>query len=98
MGIRLNLPSTKIDKLSFVLSHFLLYSTTYLFAQGSFTRSYEIHDPAIENTGLGEIVAGVDWDGDGRKEIYAVNNMLDQGGSEEIPKIYKFEFNPDAGT
>ncbi len=76
----------------------ILLLTTSLFAQETFTRSYEIPVPAIENTGLGEIVAGVDWDGDGRKEIYAVNNMLDQGGSEEIPKIYKFEFNPDAGT
>lgn len=77
---------------------FLLFSVVSLFAQETFTRSYEISVPAIENTGLGEIVAGVDWDGDGRKEIYAVNNMMDQGGSEEIPKIYKFEFNPDAGT
>jgi Secretion system C-terminal sorting domain/FG-GAP-like repeat len=77
---------------------FLIVSITSIYAQDDFIRSFEIPVPAIENTGLGEIVAGVDWDGDGRKEIYAVNNMLDQGGSEEIPKIYKFEFNPDAGT
>ncbi len=77
---------------------FLMFNITVLLAQESFTRSHEIPVPLIENTGLGEIVAGVDWDGDGRKEIYAVNNMLDQGGSEEIPKIYKFEFDPDAGT
>ncbi|MDA3861171.1 MAG: T9SS type A sorting domain-containing protein, partial [Melioribacteraceae bacterium] len=76
----------------------ILLLTTSLFAQESFTRTHEITVPVLENTGLGEIVAGVDWDGDGRKEIYAVNNMLDQGGYEEIPKIYKFEFNPDAGT
>ncbi|MCF6268491.1 MAG: T9SS type A sorting domain-containing protein [Melioribacteraceae bacterium] len=81
-----------------VLIFAILFLTTSLFAQESFTRTYEIPVPEIENTGLGEIVAGVDWDGDGRLEIYAVNNMLDQGGSEEIPKIYKFEFNPDAGT
>jgi len=69
-----------------------------LFAQDSFIRSFEIPVPTIENTGMGEVVAGVDFDGDGRKEIYQINNMLDQGGSEEIPKIYKFEFNPDSGT
>lgn len=58
----------------------------------NFTRSYEIPVPATENTGFGEFIAGVDFDGDGRKEIYAVNNMLDQGGNELIPRIYKFEF------
>ncbi|MBU0472707.1 MAG: T9SS type A sorting domain-containing protein [Bacteroidetes bacterium] len=77
---------------------FLVIGITSIYAQGTFTRTFEIPVPAIENTGLGEMVAGVDFDGDGRMEIYSVNNMLDQGGAEEIPKIYKFEFNPDAGT
>ena len=77
---------------------FLMLSISSLFAQDSFIRSHVIPVPAIENTGMGEVVAGVDFDGDGRKEIYQVNNMLDQGGAEEIPKIYKFEFNPDSGT
>ena len=58
-----------------------------------FVRSYEIPVPAIENTGFGEFIAGVDFDGDGKSEIYAVNNMLDQGGAELIPRMYKFEFN-----
>ncbi len=73
-------------------------SSVEVFAQESFTRTHEIPVPVLENTGFGEIVAGVDWDGDGRLEIYAVNNMLDQGGYEEIPKLYKFEFDPVAGT
>ncbi len=77
---------------------FLFVSLTTLYAQDAFIRSHEIPVPEIENTGMGEMIAGVDWDGDGRLEIYSVNNMLDQGGSEEIPKVYKFEFNPDAGT
>ena len=75
----------------------LLWISTFV-AQESFVRSYSIPVPEIENTGLGEVVAGVDWDGDGKLEIYAVNNMLDQGGSEEIPKIYKFEFNSATST
>jgi len=83
-------------KVTFYL--FLMLSISSLFAQDSFIRSHVIPVPAIENTGMGEVVAGVDFDGDGRKEIYQVNNMLDQGGAEEIPKIYKFEFNPDSGT
>jgi len=77
---------------------FLMLGITSLLAQESFIRSFEIPVPLIENTGMGEVVAGVDFDGDGRKEIYQINNMLDQGGAEEIPKLYKFEFNPDAGT
>lgn len=58
-----------------------------------FNRIGEIPVPQIENCGFGEFVAGVDFDGDGKTEVYAVNNMLDIGGSEEIPKIFKFEFN-----
>ena len=76
----------------------LVFSTTSLFAQDTFIRSNEIPVPTIENCGFGEIVAGVDWDGDGRKEIYAINNMMDLGGEELIPKLYKFEFNPDGET
>ncbi len=62
-------------------------------AQQTFERVYEIPVPTIENTGFGQIVAGVDFDEDGRPDLYAINNMLDQGGSEEIPKIFKFELN-----
>lgn len=62
-------------------------------AQDTFERSYEIPVPVIENTGFGEFISGVDFDGDGNPEIYAVNNMLDQGGAELIPRAYKFEFN-----
>lgn len=64
-----------------------------VFAQADkFKRSFEIPVPNSENTGFGEFIAGVDFDGDGKKEIYAVNNMLDQGGDELIPRMYKFEF------
>jgi len=73
--------------------YIVIFISINLFAQtDEFIRSYEIPVPLLENTGFGEIVSGVDWDGDGRAEIYAVNNMQDQGGSELIPKIYKFEF------
>ena len=77
---------------------FVLIGITNLLAQETFVRTHSIPVPEIENTGLGEIVAGVDWDGDGKLEIYAVNNMLDQGGSEEIPKLYKYEYNDATAT
>jgi hypothetical protein len=63
------------------------------FSQDSFNRIAQIEVPQIENCGFGNVVAGVDFDEDGKKEIYAVNNMLDQGGAELIPRIYKFEYN-----
>ncbi|RMD48272.1 MAG: hypothetical protein D6830_07125, partial [Ignavibacteria bacterium] len=68
----------------------LLFLPILIQAQ-TFTRAYEIPVPTIENTGFGEFFAGVDFDGDGNVEIFAVNNMLDQGGAELIPRIYKFE-------
>ncbi len=70
---------------------FLMLISLPAAAQTGFTRAYEIPVPVIENTGFGEFFAGVDFDGDGNVEIFAVNNMLDQGGAELIPRIYKFE-------
>lgn len=49
--------------------------------------------PATENAGFGNMVAGVDFDGDGKQEIYAVNNNWGDSGEELIPKIFKYEFN-----
>lgn len=77
------------------VSLFLFLLSLPLFAQNTFIRAYEIPVPVIENTGFGEFFAGVDFDGDGQVEIYAVNNMLDQGGAELIPRIYKFEKHGD---
>lgn len=62
-------------------------------AQQSFTRMTEIEVPQIENCGFGNFISGVDFDEDGQKEIYAVNNMHDLGGNELVPRIYKFEYN-----
>ncbi|MCB0730038.1 MAG: T9SS type A sorting domain-containing protein [Ignavibacteriae bacterium] len=71
----------------------LFIFTNILLAQSDvFTRMDSILVPEIENCGLGEIIAGVDFDGDGKTEIYVVNNMNDIGGNELIPRIYKYEF------
>ncbi len=75
----------------FFLINVIISFTIYAQSEDSFQRIFEIPVPAIENTGFGEFFAGVDFDGDGNIEIYAVNNMLDQGGAEFIPRIYKFE-------
>lgn len=71
----------------------VLFLSNFLYAQDTFTRIDSILVPEIENCGFGEIIAGVDFDGDNLVEIYAVNNMNDLGGNELIPRIYKYEFN-----
>ena len=64
-----------------------------LVAQDTYVRSAVIPVPAIEAGGFGSVVAGVDFDGDGNLEIYAVNNNWNDGPEEVIPRIYKYEFN-----
>lgn len=71
---------------------FMIAFSVSIFSQ-NFTRMGTIPVPAIENCGLGEMIVGVDFDGDGKSEIYAVNNMFDLGGNELVPRVYKFEFN-----
>jgi len=46
-----------------------------------------------DESGWGNAIVGVDFDGDGKKEIYAVNNNWADGTNELIPKIVKYEFN-----
>ena len=59
----------------------------------TFQRMSTIPVPFIESCGFGNVVTGVDFDNDGKTEIYAVNNMADQEASELVPRLYKFEFN-----
>ncbi len=72
----------------------LLMSATVFAQTDVFVRQTVIAAPKIENGGFGNFIAGVDLDGDGKKEIYAVNNdWHDSDGHEMIPTIYKYEFN-----
>ncbi len=59
----------------------------------AFTRVGEIPLPTGEGA-WGSIISGVDFDGDGLKEIYTVNQNWNDGGfpGELVPKIYKYEF------
>ncbi len=58
-----------------------------------FTRTAEIKEPSGKEFGFGGVVAGVDFDKDGKKEIYVVNTNNVDRAYELIPKIYKFEWN-----
>lgn len=81
--------------------YFLVFATVILFASFAnaqlFNRAGTIPLPAgptNSETGFGNVISGVDFDGDGRVEIYAVNNNWNDDGDELVPKIYKYELNP----
>ncbi|PJA96842.1 MAG: hypothetical protein CO129_04225 [Ignavibacteriales bacterium CG_4_9_14_3_um_filter_34_10] len=81
-------------KLLALLTIILLSSNA--FAQDNFSRSAVIDLPAPNPGGVGEIVAGVDFDGDGKMEIYAVNDNWNDTPDELVPMIYKYELNNGA--
>jgi len=59
----------------------------------SFVRAAVIPADLAQVGGFGNVVAGVDFDNDGKLEIYAVNNnWLDRTATELIPAIFKYEF------
>lgn len=65
-----------------------------LVAQDSFVRKAVIPIPVADSSlGIGNVLAGVDFDGDGKTEMYFVNDMLDQAGQTYTPRMYKYEFN-----
>ncbi|MDP4196080.1 MAG: FG-GAP-like repeat-containing protein [Bacteroidota bacterium] len=82
-----------MKKTLFVLTLSYLFISGYLAAQNTFVRKYQIPLPAVEPEAFGNVIAGVDFDGDGKKEIYAVNENWNDTPGELIPRIYKYEFN-----
>ena len=63
-------------------------------AQELFTRAEIINTLTYEANGFGGIVGNVDFDLDGKKEIYFCNtNTIDILPLALIPRLYKFEFN-----
>jgi len=58
----------------------------------TFVRAAQIPADSLDVGGWGNVVAGVDFDNDGKKEIYAVNNdWHDVAGKDLVPRIYKYE-------
>jgi hypothetical protein len=80
-------------KKSYFFFLFFALLTLGTFAQTqTFLRTQQI--PAWPVGGFGNIVAGVDLDGDGKIEIYACNsNAVDLSPDELIPRVWKFEWN-----
>ena len=76
----------------------VLFFTFSLVGQENLQRIYEIPTSDFEVGGFGNIIAGVDFDGDGLPEIYVCNtNMIDRP-EEIIPRLYKFKWNPETET
>lgn len=87
----------KMSKVYHILlaSAFCLLFVGMAFAQGQrFDRSAVIMNSPLDPGGFGNVIAGVDFDNDGRAEIYAVNNdWFDEPGKDWVPRIHKYEWN-----
>lgn len=82
-----------MNRLSSFVLFFLLLFVTQIFAQDQFTRTTVVETSLLEPNGFGNMIAGVDFDNDGKSEIYLINtNSLDDPAAL-VPRIYKFEFN-----
>lgn len=81
-----------MQKLSLVLSIILL--STILSAQTElFVRKHILNPPAVEPGGWGNMVTNVDVDGDGKIDMFVVNENSGDTPDELIPRIYKYEWN-----
>lgn len=71
-----------------------------IFAINGFERAYEIDIPeaTLNNGGVGNMISGVDVDGDGLTEIYLVNDNWNDGATETIARIYKLELTGSTWT
>ena len=85
----------KITWLSFTLLVLLAFSLSF---PQTFTRIGTVPLPPPQNASFGQMISGMDFDGDGRPEIYAVNNNWGDSGPELIPTIFKFEYDPYTQT
>ncbi len=72
---------------------FILLISLPVLAQDGYERTVIPVDTTFEKGGYGAVAGGYDFDGDGKKEIYAVNTNTVDRPEELIPRIYKFEFN-----
>ncbi len=85
-----------MKRISYLTILFSLFFIVQIQAQ-LFTRTAEIKEPSGKEAGFGNIIAGVDFDGDKKPEIYVCNtNMVDRP-YELIPRLYKFELNSNTG-
>ncbi len=78
-----------------VISLVVMFAVAQLWAVDGFERIDEVPIPEadLNDGGIGNMIAGVDLDGDGKQEMYLVNDNTYDGATEVIPRIYKLEYN-----
>lgn len=70
----------------------VVFLTTAMIGQDAFQRAATIDADTLDIGGYGHTVSGLDIDGDGKLEIYAVNtDWHDVSGYDLVPRIYKYE-------
>jgi len=83
-----------MNRLFYFIVFFAFLFVIQISAQQVFIRSNAVETVNYECGGFGNIVADVDFDNDGKTEIYLCNsNMDDRDCGELIPRLYKFEWN-----
>ena len=71
----------------------LFFIPSQIISQDIFTRTTVVQTDLLEPNGFGNMVVGVDFDQDGKTEVYLINtNTIDDPGAL-VPRMYKFEFN-----
>jgi len=80
----------KLKKILFVIGLLQIFTMRYIAQE--FFREFIIPTP-VSGINWGNVVSGVDFDNDGKIEIYAVNNNWTDTPDELTPKIYKYELN-----
>jgi len=58
-----------------------------------FVRKHILNNFTLDAGGWGNLVTDIDIDGDGKMDLYAVNENVNDTPSEIVPRIYKFEWN-----
>ena len=88
--------SGKLTKVAFVVIFTMFMVMGNLFAQ-DFTRDANkeipMPDADLNAGGIGNMVTGMDFDGDGRTDVYVVNHNWKDSEGEMLVRIYKYEFN-----
>ncbi|MHC1737234.1 MAG: FG-GAP-like repeat-containing protein [Ignavibacteriaceae bacterium] len=71
----------------------VLFSTLLSAQTETFIRKHVLPPPANEPGGWGNLVTNVDVDGDGKIDMFVVNENVNDTPDELIPRIYKYEWN-----
>ena len=86
-----------MKRVTTILVAMALLISLSLSVQADFVRTAVIEADSLDIGGYGNLISGMDLDGDGRAEMYAINtDWHDVIGFDLIPRIYKYELN-DAG-